>query len=76
MLINLARTKACWWQAQGHFDGAFNRIVKDFGMIGFSMGAHFNQVSMSIITSELKLAIISSYNVMTTAGLFSLFLRH
>jgi hypothetical protein len=75
MLLNLARLQNTGWQRQVHWDGAFNWCTKDFGIIAVgcnSMGAHFNLVSLSIVTSESGDAIEHSWDA-TTKAVFSLF---
>ncbi len=75
LINNMVRSENCGCQKTGHFDGAFNLCKKDFGMIGFgmnSMGAHFNPVSLSIVKSESKEAIIQAYKA-TCAGLYTLY---
>ena len=74
-LINIAREKNCGWQAQGHFDAAFNWCGKEIALIGFgmnSMGAHFNPVSVSIANSESKKGIENAYKA-TCSGLYTVF---
>ncbi len=64
LLLNMARAKNCGWQAQGHFDAAFNWCWKEIALIGFGMnrmGAHFNPVSVSIANSESKEGIENAY---------------
>jgi hypothetical protein len=74
-LNNMARADNCGFGTQGHFDGAFNWCNKDFALIAFgmnSMGAHYNPVSISIVNSESKIALDSSYNA-TCAGLYAMY---
>ena len=75
LLNNMARAKSCKWQAQGHTDGAFNWCGKQIALIGFgmnSMVAHFNPVSFSIVNSESKEGIKSSYKAMC-GGLYTMY---
>lgn len=75
MLNNMARVKNSKWQAQGHTDAAFNWCGKEIALIGFgvnSMGAHFNPVSFSIVNSESKEGIKSSYKA-TCSGLYTMY---
>jgi hypothetical protein len=75
LLLNMARAKNCGWQAQGHFDAAFNWCGKEIALIGFgmnSMGAHFNPVSVSIANSESKEGIENAYKA-TCSGLYTVF---
>ncbi len=34
LLLNMVRAKNCGWQAQGHFDAAFNWCGKEIALIG------------------------------------------
>jgi hypothetical protein len=71
-LLNLARAENCEWQRQGHFDGTLNLCSMDFGLMGFgmnSMGAHFNLVSLNIVTTEFGEAIKNSFRV-SCAGMY------
>ena len=75
LLLNMARAKNCGWQAQGHFDAAFNWCGKEIALIGFgmnSMGAHFNPVSVSIANSESKEGIANAYKA-TCSGFYTVF---
>ena len=75
LMNNMARAVNCGSQRQGHWDGAFNWCKKDFALLGFgmnSMGAHFNQVSVSIVNSESKQAIKTAYDA-TCSGLYTLY---
>jgi hypothetical protein len=63
----MASADNCGFQMQGYFDGVFNWCDKDFALIGFgmnSMGAHYNSVSISIVNSEFKITLNSSYDAM------------
>ncbi len=74
-LNNLARADNCCFQTKGHFDGAFNWCNKNFALIAFgmkSLGAHYNPVSISIINSESKIALNSSYDA-TCASLYAMY---
>ncbi len=71
-LNNMARANNCGFRTQGHFDRVFD---KDFALIAFgmnSMGAHYNPVSISIVDSESKIALDTSYNAMC-AGLYAMY---
>jgi hypothetical protein len=60
LLIDLARAENCGWQKQMHFDGVFNWCETNFGTIGvgmYSMGLHFNPVSVNLVNSRSKQAI-------------------
>ncbi len=65
MLLNFASMTNCGWQKQFHLDSAFNFCVKDFGLVGIGcnrMGAHFNPISLSIVNSDTRDAIESSWD--------------
>jgi hypothetical protein len=65
LLLNFAGMTNCGWQKQIHLDGAFNFCVKDFGLVGIGcnrMGAHFNPISFSIVSSESTYVIESSWD--------------
>ena len=75
LLNNMARAVNCSCQKQGHTDAAFNWSGKEVALIGFgmnSMGARFNPVSISIVNSESKKGLKSSYEA-TCSGLYTLY---
>ena len=70
-----ARSVNCGSQKQGHTYATFNWCGKEIALVGFgmnSMGAHFNPVSISIVNSESKQGIKSSYKA-TCSGLYTLY---
>ncbi len=73
LLLYIVRAKNCGWQAQGHFDAAFNWCGKEIALIGFgmdSMGVHFKPVSVSIAISGSKEGIKNAYKA-TCSGLYT-----
>ncbi len=74
LLSNMARAVNCCSQKQGHTDGAVNWCGKEITLIGFDMnrmGAHLNQVSISIVNEE-SIGLKKSYQA-TYAGLYTLY---
>ena len=75
LIANMARAIECGWQIQGHWDGAFNWCNKDFGLLAFGlnrMGAHYNQVTITIAKSESRTAYEHSFES-AEAAFFSLY---
>ena len=76
LLSNMACAVNCGSQKQGHADAAFNWCGKETPLVGFgmnsSMGTHFNPVSISIVNSDSKIGIKSSYEA-TCSGLYTLY---
>ena len=62
-------------QKQEHTDPAFDWCGKEVALVGFgmnSMGARFNPVSVSIVNSESKKGLKSSYEA-TCSGLYTIY---
>ena len=75
MLLNAARLVNCGWQKQAHWDGLHNLCVKQIAMIGIgvnSLGSRFNPLSLSIVNSESKDGVETSWAA-TELAFFSIF---
>ncbi len=72
LIANMARAIECGWQTVGHWDGAFNRCNKDFGLLAFGlnrMGAHYNPdvgrtlKSRNFTTTDIK-SVLRAHDIM------------
>ncbi len=74
LLANIARAVNCGSQKQGHINATFNWCGQ-LALVEFcmnSMGAHFKQVSISLVNAESNEGIKNSYQAMY-AGLYTLY---
>jgi hypothetical protein len=75
LLHNMAQAQNTGWQLQGNFNRSFNLCAEDFCFIGFcmsSIGAKFNQVSVSVVSGENK-AAYHFYHKATKGVLFQVY---